>query len=118
MPMFKRGCVVLLVMLASACGGGSSTTAPTPTPTTVALTGFVNELSGGDRVAGVTIQVLDGPNAGRSTTTNSNGAYAFAGLTSGNANLSANATGYAEEVLGVFINGSNTLNFGLTARTP
>jgi hypothetical protein len=47
------------------------------------FTGFVNELSGGDRVAGVTIQVLNGPNAGRSTTTNSNGAYAFAGLTSG-----------------------------------
>lgn len=32
MPMFKRGCVVLLLIVASACGGNSST-APTPTPT-------------------------------------------------------------------------------------
>jgi hypothetical protein len=39
MPMFKRGCVVLFVILASACGGNSTPTTPTtPTPTRASLT--------------------------------------------------------------------------------
>jgi hypothetical protein len=66
--------------------------------------------TGGSRIANATVKILDGP-AARSTTTNSNGEYAFDGLTSGNANLSASATIYDPVTLGVFINGTNTLNF-------
>ena len=37
MPMFKRGCVVLLVMLASACGSDSSSTPTASSPTVTSL---------------------------------------------------------------------------------
>src|SRR5450830_308494 len=37
MSMFKRGCVVLLVIFLSACGSSNSTTSPTPTPLSLSL---------------------------------------------------------------------------------
>ena len=37
MPMFKRACVVLLVILASACGGSSSSTSTAPTNFTITV---------------------------------------------------------------------------------
>src|SRR5688500_6492501 len=76
--------------------------APAPRPTTVALTGVVTN-SGGDRVPGAIITILDGSNAGRSTGTNSNGEYRLEGLTATNANVSATATFYAERRAGVFV---------------
>jgi hypothetical protein len=61
MPMFKRGCVVLLMMLTSACGGSnSSPSAPsTPSvgpPTTFHVTGIATE-DDGNPVAGANITV-------------------------------------------------------------
>ncbi len=74
MPMFKHGCVLLFLILASACGGNGSPTAPatTPTPapaptprpsppppipTTWHLTGIATDDDGG-RVTGATVTVL------------------------------------------------------------
>src|SRR5687767_1707862 len=90
--------------------------APAPTPTSVALTGVVTN-SGGDRLPGAIITILDGSNSGRSTGTNSSGEYRLDGLAATNANVSATATFYAEQRAGVFINGTNTLNFTLTRAT-
>jgi hypothetical protein len=101
----------------AACGGSSSPAAPAPppAPTMVRLTGTVS-FPAGERIPEATVTVLDGPNAGRSATTNTTGDYVLDGLTPGNANLSANATIYDEVRRGVLINGSNTLNF--TFSTP
>jgi hypothetical protein len=83
----------------------------------VVLTGTVtsNEIG---RLEGATLDILDGPNAGRSTRTNISGDYRFEGLTQGNGNLRATADGHAEARAGVFINGTNTLNFTLTVTGP
>jgi hypothetical protein len=71
--------------------------------------------SSGSRIGGATIRILDGANAGRTTTSDGTGLYGFTGLTVGNANLSANATGFTQSILGVFIDGRNVLNFTLAA---
>ncbi|MCA1559471.1 MAG: carboxypeptidase-like regulatory domain-containing protein [Acidobacteria bacterium] len=103
--------VVVAASCLPACGGSSpAAPAPPPAPTVVRLTGTVS-FPAGDQIAEATITVLDGPNAGRSASTNRVGDYVLDGLTPGNANLSANATIYDEVRLGVFVNGSNTLNF-------
>ena len=81
------------------------------------MTGTVTATDAG-RLSGATVTVLDGANAGRSTTTNSNGEYRLDSLTQGNANVAAVATGYQEARLGVFVNGTNTLNFTLLRGGP
>jgi hypothetical protein len=64
------------------------------------------------------VTFVDSPNLGRSATTNSNGEYRFENVTSGNANLSAVASGFIERRGGVFVNGTNTLNFTLEPAGP
>jgi Carboxypeptidase regulatory-like domain len=89
--------------------------APQPTaPLAVSLSGSV-ATSAGAPVAGATIAILDGSNGGRSTTTNSAGAYRFDSLQSSNGNVSAKAAGYQESISGLYIDGNASLNFTLTA---
>lgn len=112
--MKKLPLVVVVAMCVSACGGKDDS--PTaPPPAFVGLTGTVTATNVGG-ISGATVRILDGPNAGVSTTTNTTGGYAFTNLASGNANLSATASIYDQVILGVFINGTNTLNF--TFATP
>jgi len=84
---------------------------PTPEPALVSLTGTVRSKAGSP-LNGAPVKVLDGVNAGKTTTTNGLGAYRFDGLTPGNGNLSASAVGYQESRAGVYINDS-TLDFVL-----
>jgi hypothetical protein len=70
------------------------------------------------RLSGAIISILDGANAGRSVTSNSSGEYRFENLTQGNANVSASANGYFEARGGLFVNGTNTLNFTLQPSGP
>ncbi len=98
----------------------SPTPAPTPTPQpppTVSLTGVVRA-ENGSVLVGATVRILDGANAGRSTRTGNSGGYRFDGLTSENANLSAVASRYDESRSGLFIDGTNTLNFTLRTTVP
>lgn len=95
-------------------GGGSSPTSPSGPPTTTApaatsLSGTV-AVNGGSRVAGAVVTILDGPNKGRETTTSSSGDYRLEGLTAGNANVKASATGYPDGTAGIYISGATTLN--------
>ncbi|MCM2258293.1 MAG: carboxypeptidase-like regulatory domain-containing protein [Vicinamibacteria bacterium] len=73
---------------AGSCGGGgSSGTAPSPVATTTTaqqtwtLQGYVTDSSTGRPVAGATVTILDGPNSGRSTTTDGNGYFVLPNLT-------------------------------------
>ena len=77
----------------------------------VSLAGVVTS-DAGERLSAVTLRVLDGANAGR-TVTAVNGDYRFDNLAVGNANLSANASGFTERITGIFINGANSLSFTL-----
>ena len=93
---------------------GTNTLNFTMTRATVPLGGSV-EASTGERIVGATVTVLDGPNAGDTAVTTAGGDYQFASLTTGNANFKATATGYDDDRRGVLVNGTNSLNFTLTA---
>ena len=91
MPMFDRGCVVLLLMSALACGR-STTTAPTPVPTpsvsptpapspapppaTIVLTGQVTDSTTSAPISGAIVSI----NGRYRTTTDSSGNYSVTGL--------------------------------------
>lgn len=74
--------LVLVGLFAASCSGNS--TAPSNTPpvtappvvTTFTLSGTVTS-STGAAISGATVRIIDGANAGRSTTTSSTGAYSF-----------------------------------------
>lgn len=127
----KRLIPAVLVALATfACGSDSPSPNPggpspvtttssvttTSIPTIVSLAGTVSPSVGGARIAGAIVSVGDGPNAGKTTTTDGGGNYRFEGLTPGNANLSARAPGYEDQGRGVFIDGANRLDFALRPR--
>jgi hypothetical protein len=78
----------------------------------VSLAGTVVSGSGSG-IAGATVTILDGSNAGKSATTNGAGAYRLDGLQASNGNVSARATGYQDSVRGLYIDGTATLNFTL-----
>lgn len=88
-------------------------TSPLPV---VSLTGTVRSKAG-TPVSAATVKVLDGVNAGKTTTANTAGQYKFDGLTVGNGNLSAVGVGFQEARAGVYINGSNRLDFILEPET-
>ncbi len=77
------------------------------------LTGIVQS-SSGQRLAGATVTVTDGPDLGRDAQTNGSGVYQFDNLTIGNTNFVARASGFLEDRRGVFVNGTNTLDFSLS----
>lgn len=52
MTMFTRGCVVLLLMSASACGGNSTTASTSPTPTGTRIIGLNGNLGFGNVAVG------------------------------------------------------------------
>jgi hypothetical protein len=111
----------LSIFVAACSDSGSPTnpTSPTPpapsTPTVVSLTGTVSSITGGG-IVGATVRIGDGANAGKTTQTTAGGSYRFDNLTASDANISASASGYEEKAGGVYINGTNTLNF--TLRPP
>lgn len=89
-------------------------TNPAPTPTGVSLTGKVTAAGGwGAPVKGAVVEILDGVNKGFLITTNGDGVYRFDGLKVGNANVKASATEFPVTTAGVYIDGTNTLDFEL-----
>jgi Carboxypeptidase regulatory-like domain len=109
-----------VIFFASACGS-SSTTAPTPAPTppvatTFNLTGTVTSTAGGG-ITGATVRIVDGANAGKSTTTTAGGAYSFTGLAVAGQTVNASATNYSSVSKGVSTTSNQVLDFQL-APTP
>ena len=94
----------------------SANPTPNPVPSTsgVSLTGKVTAAGGwGAPVKGAVVEILDGVNQGFMITTNSEGVYKFDGLKVGNANISASAHEFPGAQAGVYIDGTNTLDFEL-----
>jgi hypothetical protein len=118
MRTVKRGCVVLLVTLAWACSGNKGT-GPSPTPlpsptTTFWLTGNVSHTDTSAAVAGATVSIINGPNAGKSTTTDLSGNYTFIALEqSGFFLVDVSAANYISQYKGVTLTSNLTLNFSL-----
>jgi hypothetical protein len=69
--------------------------APQPPSTLIILSGLVTETPpGGQPIAGVTIRITDGPGAGRSTMTDSQGRYGFTEFPAGQIGIEAVKAGY------------------------
>lgn len=105
-----------LFVLAS-CGSKPPTAPTPPVPTIVSLVGSVIT-RGGATLSGATVRIDDGPNAGKSATTNEHGEYRFDGLIAGNGNVSAVADGYDSVTTGINIDGRTPLNFNLLTSEP
>jgi len=103
---------VAALLFAIACGGNSSGAAsPTPVATSYTLTGTVSETSPiTGVVSDVRIDVLDGPNAGRSATTDTGGRYTMSGLSSGMFQLRASKSGYVRSERSVSLDSNTTLD--------
>lgn len=92
-----------------ACGGsdsGGTGPSPTPTPSTFTLTGTVSDQATGQGITGATVTILDGANAGKSTTT-SGGSFSLTGLQPSGFTIRARAQYYDEASVGVTVT-SNT----------
>ncbi len=73
---------VTVAVVAASCGGTTSgTVTPVqPSATTFDFTGTVSGDPSGAPIAGARVAISDGPNAGRSATTNASGAFSLTGL--------------------------------------
>jgi hypothetical protein len=118
MLSFTRGCVVLL-LVSAACRGKDPATAPSPPPNaTFSLSGTVTNLATSTRVSGATASIADGPNAGKSTTTDASGNYSFTGLQQSAFTVNVSATNYVSQSWRVTLTSNQTLNFRLTPVPP
>jgi len=81
-----------------------------------ALSGFVTDMQDSSRISGVTVQITDGPNANRSTTTGADGAYQLYDLEVGTFTVRFSKSGYASLIRTFTITGDkfNDLSVSLT----
>jgi len=86
---------------------------PTPTvpaqPTAFALTGRVTNSVTNAAIAGAIVSVRDGPNAGRSATTDSSGAYKLDQLLASTLTLNVSATGFVAQTRTVTVTSDQTV---------
>jgi Carboxypeptidase regulatory-like domain len=115
--MLKLACVFVILLVAVACGGGnSSTTSPSPTPTpptpptatTFSLSGQVTDSTTGTGISGATVRIIDGPNAGKSATTDGSGHFSFTGLQPSGFTVIASANNYLSQSTGVILTSNQT----------
>lgn len=108
--------LVLVALFAVGCGS-SATTAPTPpapatTPSTFTLSGTVSSTTGAG-ISGATVRIVDGGNAGKSTTTTGAGTYSFIGLSVSGMTVNASAPYYSAAAKGVTLTSSQNVDFQL-----
>jgi len=97
-----------------------SQTPPAPAPTGVppvanayALSGHVTSEATGANVAAATVSVVDGANAGRTTTTDSNGNYTMLNLAASSFTLSVSAMAYIAATRPVSLSANATADVAL-----
>jgi len=118
--MLKRACASLLLAAVMACGGGNSTTtspSPTAATTTYSLTGQVAESATSAPITRAILSIADGPNAGKSTTTDSSGNYSFIGLQQSGFTVNVSASHYVSQSKGVTLTSNQSLSFQLMRET-
>lgn len=117
MPISTRGCVVLLLFLASACSGNGTTTSPSPLATnlpTFSLSGQVTMSGAATGIPGATVSIVDSVNAGKSATTDGSGNYSFAALQQSGFTVNVQAAGFTSSSRGVTLTSNQTLSLTLS----
>jgi Carboxypeptidase regulatory-like domain/Protein of unknown function (DUF3761) len=97
------------------------TPTPAPTPATFAVTGTVTDGTSGGVLPGISIQIVDGINAGTSTKTDTGGSYSLSNIATGSFMLSASNPGYVTSTKSVSLTGNARVDFVLArvgAPTP
>ena len=104
-----------------ACGGGTTTSpAPSlpspPSPTTFSLSGTVREWPTARPVAGATVSVVEGPNAGSAAVTNATGNYRLGGLAQGEFTVVASAPDRFPQMITGSLTSNREIDFELRHR--
>ena len=100
-----------------ACGGGSGSPAAPSSPTgpsTSSLSGQVTDSVTSNAIPGAVVSIADGPNAGRSATTDASGNYNLTGLQRSGFTVNVTAAGYTPTSRGVTLTSDQTVSFRLT----
>lgn len=130
MKRLLGGCVVLLLILAPACGGGSSTAtspsptlspaqaSPAPTITRFSLNGRVISSFSSFPIPDATVSIVDGPDAGTSATTDASGNYTFTGLQPSRFKVNVSADNYFSSSAPVTLTSNQTQTFFLIPTGP
>ena len=119
-----RALVVLLCALLASCGGGSNAAppmSPTPTPNnppppttpTWTLTGKLVDDDDDSPVKDGRIEVLDGPDVGRSAQTGDDGAFRFEGLREGQFSIRASAKDFESQTRQITLTSNQVAEFEL-----
>jgi hypothetical protein len=101
-------------------GGSSSPSSPTPTTTTFTLNGRVTETGATvtTAIVNANVSIGDGPNIGRSTTSDASGNYTLPNLQRSAFAVTASAEGYKSKSQSVNLTSDTTLDFGLDRSGP
>jgi len=109
--------VVARITFADGAASTSSATASadiaTPAAAHFTLSGTVSDDGSARAIAGGTVQILNGSDAGKSTTTDGGGAYSLSGLTGGSFTVRASAAGYTAREESVTLARDATLDLRL-----
>lgn len=114
--------IALFAVLTIACGDSPTTPSqappvtapPPPAPTLYTVTGTVTSLATTAGIQGATVRIADGPNAGLSSTTTSDGRYTLSGLTFAGFSVGVTAPGFVASSRGVPLSATTTTaNFTL-----
>src|SRR5438876_8287915 len=116
--MRYRASIDAVALRVAACGYDNSTSpTPTPTPTPTSqrytLSGTITDKDTAAPLSAATIAVTDGPNQGRSATTDSGGRYTFADLQSSRFTIRVTRDGYAATTDSVMLNANIMVNVAL-----
>jgi hypothetical protein len=113
--MLKTNFALLAVMAVVSCGGSSTG----PGATGVALSGQVTSALTALAIAGATVAIGDGPDAGKTATTDASGNYRFDGLQPASFTVSASASGFQDQSKSIGLTSGQSLSFQLAGvRTP
>ncbi len=109
--------VIAKVTFADGASSTSSATASadiaTPAATLFTLSGTISDEGSARMIAGGTVQILDGPDAGKTSGTDAGGAYSISGLTGGSFMVRASASGYAAREQSVTMSRDATVDLRL-----
>jgi len=109
----RTSAILFPLFMLSGCGGYKTPVAPSA----VSLAGTVTAQDGA-RLSSASVRVVDGVNAGRSTTTNNEGEYRFDDLIPGIGNVTAAADSYDPVTASSRMDGTVPLNFTLCTSAP
>jgi hypothetical protein len=90
--------------------GTASATASVRTTQLFSLVGFVRDRSTNRNIGGARVNVLDGPDSGKTATASADGYYVFATLQSGTFNINATSSGYTTTTFEVSVSANTQVD--------